>query len=174
MSGAGGAGVAWGRALWVLLTRVAVAAAALRCATVPVAVEPVPVPSGATAYDSSRLPTCPRPTENASALRHMFLHSPTSSRPTHIAAPPLAANHAVSCTLNPYCPPSVTGTGCVLVCLGFFVAACRSDPGTVRREDLAAWAALYPLDGVVFPAKHCATCDMERPARSKHCGVCGR
>lgn len=69
---------------------------------------------------------------------------------------------------------SVTGTGCVLVCLAFFVAACRSDPGTVRREDLAAWAALYPLDGVLFPAKHCATCGMQRPARAKHCGVCGR
>ncbi|KAG2501050.1 hypothetical protein HYH03_000869 [Edaphochlamys debaryana] len=72
----------------------------------------------------------------------------------------------------------LTGTAAVAVCLAFFVAACASDPGTIRASDppsvLAAWHVLYPLDGHVFPAKQCATCGFERPARSKHCGVCGK
>lgn len=34
-------------------------------------------------------------------------------------------------------------------------------------------AAAYPPDGLLFPPKACLTCNLPRPGRSKHCGVCG-
>ncbi|KXZ44357.1 hypothetical protein GPECTOR_69g450 [Gonium pectorale] len=52
----------------------------------------------------------------------------------------------------------LTGSASVLLSLALFVAACASDPGTVRREQLPAWHALYPLDGAIFPPKECETC----------------
>ncbi|GFR42447.1 hypothetical protein Agub_g3354, partial [Astrephomene gubernaculifera] len=70
----------------------------------------------------------------------------------------------------------LSGSAAVLTSLALFVAASASDPGTVTRHPahLAAWGALYPLDGALFPPKHCPTCDLPRPARSKHCRVCNR
>lgn len=91
------------------------------------------------------------------------------------------------CAPSPCFPPSLLGCGaarraggrayslaCVGISLALFVAACRSDPGTVTRANAAAHCALYPLDGAVWPAKDCETCGFARPARSKHCRVCGR
>lgn len=55
-----------------------------------------------------------------------------------------------------------------------FAAASLSDPGTVTATNAAAFDALYPHDGLLFTPRHCDTCRLPKPARSKHCRACGR
>ncbi|RYP09186.1 hypothetical protein DL764_001457 [Monosporascus ibericus] len=57
----------------------------------------------------------------------------------------------------------------------FLWLSARADPGTVTAETHARWMAHYPYDFALFhPGHRCRTCGLLKPARSKHCGVCGR
>ncbi|KAM5152985.1 palmitoyltransferase ZDHHC4 [Mantella aurantiaca] len=58
--------------------------------------------------------------------------------------------------------------------LYFFYKCCKSDPGTVTKNNEASSTRMYPYDGVMFhQGRKCQTCLLMKPARSKHCGVCG-
>jgi len=65
--------------------------------------------------------------------------------------------------------PSLVVLGLVLFALTSF-----SDPGTLTKQNCEAKAKAYPMDGVLYEEKDCGTCLLRRPARSKHCSVCGR
>ncbi|XP_063076631.1 palmitoyltransferase ZDHHC4 [Engraulis encrasicolus] len=61
----------------------------------------------------------------------------------------------------------------VHLCL--FYLCCSRDPGTVTNTKHASQVKVYPYDGELFnPGELCPTCNLVKPARSKHCRVCNR
>mmetsp|Transcript_130 Transcript_130/g.383 ORF Transcript_130/g.383 Transcript_130/m.383 type:complete len:400 (-) Transcript_130:39-1238(-) len=59
------------------------------------------------------------------------------------------------------------------LCLGVWWKACRTDPGMVTAENADALSEVYPWDDIMFGKADCRTCNVTKPARSKHCGLCG-
>uniref|UniRef100_A0A8D0H6C7 Palmitoyltransferase n=1 Tax=Sphenodon punctatus TaxID=8508 RepID=A0A8D0H6C7_SPHPU len=58
---------------------------------------------------------------------------------------------------------------------GFFLLCSCTDPGTVTKSNQALFAQAYAYDGVMFEkGAICPTCNVRKPARSKHCGLCER
>ncbi|KAJ2551005.1 palmitoyltransferase swf1 [Coemansia sp. RSA 1933] len=56
-----------------------------------------------------------------------------------------------------------------------YVLACAADPGVVTRENEERAVRVFPYDRLLyFAGKPCCTCTTRKPARSKHCAVCGR
>lgn len=54
-----------------------------------------------------------------------------------------------------------------------FYLACSEGPGRVTKENLRCYAH-QPYDGLLFTSGlYCTTCKVEKPARSKHCAMCG-
>ncbi|NP_001290621.1 probable palmitoyltransferase ZDHHC4 [Esox lucius] len=57
----------------------------------------------------------------------------------------------------------------------FFYLCINRDPGTVTKKRHAGQVQLYPYDKRLFhPGLCCPTCQLVKPARSKHCRVCNR
>ncbi len=57
----------------------------------------------------------------------------------------------------------------------FLYAAAASDPGYITSENHSHQMALYPYDFTIFhPGQRCRTCNLLKPARSKHCSICKR
>ncbi|XP_037320545.1 palmitoyltransferase ZDHHC4 [Pungitius pungitius] len=57
----------------------------------------------------------------------------------------------------------------------FFYLCVKRDPGTVTKKKLSGQLSLYPYDRRLFhPGVSCETCQLIKPARSKHCRVCNR
>ncbi|NXL92001.1 ZDHC4 palmitoyltransferase, partial [Alectura lathami] len=57
--------------------------------------------------------------------------------------------------------------GCLLLCS-------RANPGIITKSNHASLMKIYAYDGVLFQKGIvCPTCNMEKPARSKHCSSCG-
>ncbi|XP_049916679.1 palmitoyltransferase ZDHHC4 [Epinephelus moara] len=57
----------------------------------------------------------------------------------------------------------------------FFYLCIRRDPGTVTKKKIAGQLHIYPYDRRLFhPGVSCETCQLVKPARSKHCRVCNR
>lgn len=55
----------------------------------------------------------------------------------------------------------------------FLYASAAGDPGYIRRESHANQMSLYPYDFTIFhPGQECRTCQLLKPARSKHCSIC--
>lgn len=56
-----------------------------------------------------------------------------------------------------------------------FYRCIKRDPGTVTKHNVAGQLHVYPYDGRLFhPGASCPTCQLLKPARSKHCRVCNR
>ncbi|KAJ2661164.1 palmitoyltransferase swf1 [Coemansia sp. RSA 1200] len=55
-----------------------------------------------------------------------------------------------------------------------YTAACAADPGVVTPANEDSAVDAFPYDRLLyFPNKACRTCHTRKPARSKHCSVCG-
>ncbi|XP_036752900.1 palmitoyltransferase ZDHHC4 isoform X4 [Manis pentadactyla] len=58
----------------------------------------------------------------------------------------------------------------LIVNLVFFTLSCVSNPGTITKENESLFLQIYEFDEVMFPKDtRCSTCDLRKPARSKHC-----
>ncbi|XP_036428960.1 palmitoyltransferase ZDHHC4 [Colossoma macropomum] len=56
-----------------------------------------------------------------------------------------------------------------------FYLCCSRDPGTLTKKNHAAQLKVYQYDEKLFQAGAvCPTCQLVKPARSKHCRVCNR
>lgn len=67
-----------------------------------------------------------------------------------------------------------TGAAALGVCLLLMGVTSYVDPGTVTEDNEAFHCSLYAYDDVTNTQKECETCDIKRPARSKHCKICNR
>ncbi|KAM7371064.1 hypothetical protein PAMP_010561 [Pampus punctatissimus] len=57
----------------------------------------------------------------------------------------------------------------------FFYLCIKRDPGTVTKKKVAGQLHIYSYDRRLFyPEISCPTCQLFKPARSKHCRVCNR
>lgn len=58
--------------------------------------------------------------------------------------------------------------------LVFFTLTCSANPGTINKANESFLLQVYEFDDVMFPGNlRCFTCDLRKPARSKHCRECG-
>ncbi|XP_041671845.1 palmitoyltransferase ZDHHC4 [Cheilinus undulatus] len=56
-----------------------------------------------------------------------------------------------------------------------FYLCIKRDPGTVTKKKAAGQLNIYPYDRRLFhPGVSCPTCQLVKPARSKHCRLCDR
>lgn len=56
-----------------------------------------------------------------------------------------------------------------------FYLCCSRDPGTLTKSNLSAHLKIYQYDEKLFQQGiKCSTCQLIKPARSKHCRVCNR
>ncbi|KAM9726134.1 palmitoyltransferase ZDHHC4 isoform 2-T2 [Dama dama] len=63
----------------------------------------------------------------------------------------------------------------LIVNLVFFALTCVTNPGTITKANELLFLPVYEFDEVMFPKNvRCPTCDLRKPARSKHCSVCNR
>ncbi|XP_057621034.1 palmitoyltransferase ZDHHC4 [Chionomys nivalis] len=57
----------------------------------------------------------------------------------------------------------------------FFTLTSSANPGTINKTNESLLLQVYEFDDVMFPENSwCSTCDLRKPARSKHCRVCDR
>ncbi|XP_063201215.1 palmitoyltransferase ZDHHC4 isoform X1 [Chroicocephalus ridibundus] len=57
--------------------------------------------------------------------------------------------------------------------MGCFILCSRANPGVITKSNHASLVKIYEYDGVLFQKGIvCPTCNMEKPARSKHCRFC--
>lgn len=66
------------------------------------------------------------------------------------------------------------GTCGVIIGALLFLMTSFIDPGTITDANVSEYLSMYPYDGVLYEEKTCSTCNVIRPARSKHCSICGR
>ncbi|XP_073647983.1 palmitoyltransferase ZDHHC4 isoform X3 [Tursiops truncatus] len=63
----------------------------------------------------------------------------------------------------------------LIVNLFFFALSCETNPGTITKANELLFLQVYEFDEGMFPKNvRCSTCDLRKPARSKHCSVCNR
>ncbi|ORX92160.1 zf-DHHC-domain-containing protein [Basidiobolus meristosporus CBS 931.73] len=61
----------------------------------------------------------------------------------------------------------------ILFTYAAFARACFSDPGVIDETNVQKACEVYDYDHLIFHPKDCATCKIQKPARSKHCSLCG-
>mmetsp|Transcript_38103 Transcript_38103/g.100646 ORF Transcript_38103/g.100646 Transcript_38103/m.100646 type:complete len:379 (+) Transcript_38103:112-1248(+) len=57
-------------------------------------------------------------------------------------------------------------------CVSVWWKACTTDPGIVTKQNVEDLCDIYEWDDQIFCSAKCKTCDVLKPARSKHCGLC--
>mmetsp|Transcript_100148 Transcript_100148/g.312023 ORF Transcript_100148/g.312023 Transcript_100148/m.312023 type:complete len:378 (+) Transcript_100148:96-1229(+) len=79
----------------------------------------------------------------------------------------------------PYMPNRLVGSfhkyvgfGVFTACLTVWWRACSTDPGTVTPLNVDELCEIYPWDEQIFTSAQCKTCEVKKPARSKHCSLC--
>eukprot|EP00441_Pelagodinium_beii_P033160 CAMPEP_0197641026 /NCGR_PEP_ID=MMETSP1338-20131121/15108_1 /TAXON_ID=43686 ORGANISM="Pelagodinium beii, Strain RCC1491" /NCGR_SAMPLE_ID=MMETSP1338 /ASSEMBLY_ACC=CAM_ASM_000754 /LENGTH=375 /DNA_ID=CAMNT_0043213925 /DNA_START=70 /DNA_END=1194 /DNA_ORIENTATION=+ len=60
------------------------------------------------------------------------------------------------------------------ICLWVWWKACSTDPGTVTPANVEDLCEIFEWDDQIFSKTYCSTCDLVKPARSKHCSLCKR
>ena len=65
----------------------------------------------------------------------------------------------------------------MITCYWSYYKACTTDPGYLRKGDsqekVERALRRFPFDDIMFATGNwCDTCDLPKPARSKHCGLC--
>ena len=71
-----------------------------------------------------------------------------------------------------------TGTIIMILCYASYFAACWVDPGRIsdksKKSEVNGALRRYKYDNLIFQKKKsCRTCNFDKPARSKHCSMCG-
>jgi len=59
-----------------------------------------------------------------------------------------------------------------VACLSVWWKACSTNPGSVTHENVDKLCEIYEWDNQIFSSAECKTCDLVKPARSKHCSLC--
>mmetsp|Transcript_68615 Transcript_68615/g.193579 ORF Transcript_68615/g.193579 Transcript_68615/m.193579 type:complete len:383 (-) Transcript_68615:103-1251(-) len=57
-------------------------------------------------------------------------------------------------------------------CLLVWWRACATDPGSINHHNVDELCQVYEWDNLIFVNQQCKTCDIAKPARSKHCSLC--
>mmetsp|Transcript_57927 Transcript_57927/g.186038 ORF Transcript_57927/g.186038 Transcript_57927/m.186038 type:complete len:377 (+) Transcript_57927:134-1264(+) len=65
-----------------------------------------------------------------------------------------------------------TGFGVFSICLAVWWKASSANPGTVTPLNVDELCEIYKWDEQIFTAAQCKTCEVTKPARSKHCSLC--
>ncbi|CAE7441574.1 PAT17 [Symbiodinium natans] len=64
------------------------------------------------------------------------------------------------------------GFGIFSTCLAIWWRACTADPGIVTPQNLDKICDLWKWDEQIFHMAICRSCELAKPARSKHCSLC--
>lgn len=64
--------------------------------------------------------------------------------------------------------------GAILYLTGFifFLICSLTNPGIITNENSKIHELSSPYDGIMFEKRICSTCNIQKPARSKHCKFC--
>ncbi|TPX76196.1 phosphatidylinositol N-acetylglucosaminyltransferase [Chytriomyces confervae] len=57
-------------------------------------------------------------------------------------------------------------------CYYAFLTASWSNPGYITSKNVKKAVDMYDHDYLIYSPKHCQTCLLDKPARSKHCSLC--
>lgn len=75
---------------------------------------------------------------------------------------------------NPYVPVFHKYFGTLFYFMSFctFIVACRAKSDKITSMNVKDHQAVFPYDNLLYKELECRTCELLKPARSKHCSTC--